>query len=87
MEGNDRLLVTCDALDADSSDSLAVQAHNRFLREGIQRLQHENAHLRAQRGSLEDQVMTMAQESEPPANWYDKVVFIFSEEEDVHPVA
>lgn len=74
----DRLLAECEALEADSTNPLAILAHSRHLREGIKQLFRENEQLRAQRSSLETQVMHLAQE----ADWYAKITFIIPENDN-----
>ena len=46
------------------------------LREGIQRLWHENRQLAACKNSLEAQVMYLAHEPEPAEPWWEKVRYL-----------
>lgn len=70
-------------------ESLLTQLHDGLdrIQNRLTELESKNQELVAQRESLEAQVMNFAQEPEIPADWWDKVTFIFAEEGEEHWMA
>ena len=73
------LIASCDVLAFDGTDDGQRQRHASLLRDGLAKLAEEIRDLRAQRESLEDQVMSMAEEDAPQ---WENVLFLFEDEYD-----
>ena len=72
------LIASCDALVSDGTDDGQRKRHAALLRDGLNKLAEEIRDLRAQRESLEDQVMSMAEEDAPQ---WENVLFLFDDED------
>lgn len=76
------LLALILALEGNAFDPLVVQRHARELRESLHDLSRclseqdqQIEKLKAQRSSLEEQVMSLAQQPEPAPGWWDNLIW------------
>jgi hypothetical protein len=83
------LMAACDALASAAADGRLRRRHAAHLREGLSRLADEIRDLRAQRESLESQVMTLANEEPPASQAWEKVIILLDDDDDpdLEPVA